>query len=829
MTLPYDPEGSNPLNLKTESKRLSDTPNTRRCIVPTYAPFYRTDFILATPDGVELYEGMHYYFGHYYKALSEALKRPVFGSIVLIDPDLDEVEFKRYRSVGGNHMAQPSHFAKYLVNPELSDPRSTDWSDILQRVIDIEVESPPESIDEAIERDDMARALNDLTTTVKDNLVVKDSNLKQVVDKLIALSDSYTSTLYERHVQDTGQNAHPLTTTEINAANRSDVAPNTVFLYGADKNTVLARMRAFLLQHSDLAELANRSDAILMGVIALAEGVSIVCDDGLRVEQLQNELHITNGKSIFRINIAKGPKNKSTFRLSANGNMFAASSLKSVCYYNGLPILTTEYADQYLNPNLGKADKVYSSNTESVSLYGTGKEDDPLRGEVTVRNANTAQVGRFTVANDFSLGSVATSGYMYTVWQEALLKAEANFSINGVPYSQNTVLGKANINLSNVNNTLAKNKPLNNPFVSALGNKSRVGHKHQVTGLDAIRYANELSSGFIQYAETLVDDATLAAQFNQVYAAYDKLSNTDVSVDGMLPREYLNGYIYLNLTVTESVDDVTGDHTLTISDFDVLSSGIRTTITGGSYVNLEGTVSIVNGELAQTNVGLFVASRYSEVVTVFSPYNYSMTRSWLEHYVDPNAHAGAATQGIYSLLRNYGLVRDWDNPLINPLDSWNRWSHDSVVSEQPAREDELLAWGWDDSTVVSQSASNTFLTVISEPTSAFEYESLITFKDPASRDAVALVMGGWIDTQGVQRTISLVLSSRVTATSLLTGVVEVWLDYFQPTGKLIAVLDASTDNRNTWYNNFIHARVAYADGTFNLSYAIGDIVGDKDK
>ena len=786
MTLPEDLEGNNPLNLKTEFKRLSDLPNKYNCIIPTYGPFFRTDFVVTDDDSNVLYEGMDYYLGHYYKELSESIRRPVFGSIVLINGELNGINFERYRSVGGPHLIPPSDVVRYLTNPEMTDPRSTDWSDVMTRVVDIKVLEPPKTIDESIERDSLSRSLNDLVVKMKQLKDNKKGNLEEFSEDSKSLVDNYRIKLdHDKHIQDTGNYAHELNPANVNAAARVDVAPNAKTLYGQGKEVSISSMRRFFLNAGTLEELVSKTAAKIIGVLELLPDTAINKSNGISISNTEDRVLISNGKNRLVIDVNVGKNGKANFKLVSGFNMFNLNNLEPVCFINGSPVLTTEYAHLYLNPSLGEAERVSVRNTPSVSLFGQGTEQDPIRGEVTVRPATTQEVGRFRVADDFSVGSVATSDYMYKLMRELDNYLPNTATINGKLLKDSPVLTRGDVDLGSVNNTSPEAKALNTAFVTEASKKSTSTHNHAIADITNIRIADNNTVGFIRYGNIAQPRDDRAVYRRDLVGYKSTVDNLNVDVGGTISQRSLSGYIVIGLTVTEETNE-DGDVTTIFSDFLLRTTSGFFEISGKGFTNLFGPVSVVSGELVISPTGDIVATKYGDVLNVFSAYHYGRTRTWIEHWLDPEAHPEIARQGIYSLIKNYPLIRDWVNPDINILVSWLRWSHLKTTSSTPALSDELLSWGWEDNALVVLEDTLSFISVVKDnPDSEYKIDELITSKNTIDGNII-IVIGAWYEDE-VERTLSLVFTNNPNGESSFG--VAIYLDYNRENEVILSVLN----------------------------------------
>lgn len=806
MSLPYDPEGSNPLNLKTEVRRLSELPNPFNCIIPTFAPFFRKDFVLTTADGVELYEGMDYYFALYYEELSNALKRPIFGGIVLNDPTIEIVKFERYRSTGGNHLAHQQDVVNYLRDPEMNPPRSTDWSFVLQRTVDIVVEPAPETMEEALERDIVLKGLRLLTDSVMTLGQNNDTKMNAFLDRMTRLTQDWNATQIEKHLGDTGLNAHPITPEQLNLALKTDTATDAEFLHTANKATVLAETRALQLQYSDLDKLANKANLEILGLLGMVNGVRLSCAGGVAIENEETKLSVSYNQGEFHINVIVPEGGVANLFLSSMSNNFTFNSGKDVCYVNGLPILDRARAPEYIRPDIEGADRLVTRNSPTVTLIGEGTNASPISGDVAIAPATYAERGAFEVIDDGSREHVASSGYMFTLKAKIETLADKDFTINGHRFDKVIVLERADVKLGNVDNVPALEKELNLAFIEALKGYSLKTHKHVLNDIDGIRYANRSTKGLVKYTDQIIDDANLVIYTEQLSLIYSRYLSKLDAFNTTMSRDIRPGYRLENLVITETYDDVNNVMRVVISDFTLVQGNTSTVISGATFANLEGIVTIVNGQLSESNVGLKVCERRENKLLRYGVHAYPLTRQWLEHEIDPVAHEKAIVGGYYSLVENLPLVSQRYDYEAAPMTQWRRMSHDSFFGDQPARPDEMLAWAFSgvESDIVYPEKSVTFVSLLSEMRENYSFRTDVWFDLPDKADPTVgtngiavVILGGWVDTAGKEHTISVVFSDTALGGSD-NNLASVWHNYEQPDGKLISILRQDEDFVNGW-------------------------------
>lgn len=818
MSLPYDPEGKNPLNLKTETKRLSDTPNKAGAVVPTYAPFFKKDLLITTVDDRPLLEGFDYYLAFHYSKGSGATRQSIFGGIILINADIDEVKFSRYRSLGGNHLVSPTTVAKFLVDPELPDPRSTDWQEILTKDVIIEPIDPPGSLEEALEVDPVLSAIRHVTESIEKGTVDSSKQLTDLVVEVEALYNRFYGSGIHTHINSTGHYAHAPTADDLNAAKRDDVAPNVTYLHNRTKDDVVSAIRSICFNDSDLAELASKSEAEILGVLSIATGKKIVVSDSLTFDTTDG-LTINNGTSTFYIEVERGENGRAIFRLVCNGNVVSLSATRSDLLVNGKPILPSSRANEFINPNLGSTASIFVKQGKGVSLYGTGTDGDKLRGNATLEVATSSKIGKFRVEDTNTDETIATSGRLYNAWELLNQLAEEEFTINGKRYFDGFTLDASDFNLSTVNNTEPSRKALNDKFVEALTNKIRTTHRHNMSTIDNIIIGDESTAGMAKYGHGGI------ASYNSIYTAFTNLANMDGLLGGYLPVGLLEGYYFDRLNISERYDVVTGDHFIVIDDFKLIEGNKVMEVAGGEFKNYNGVISVVGGALSTASDGKVVCIRKNNKIYSLPRFHYGMNRGWLEHTLDPSAHKGSVTKGFFTLIDNLAIRHIYNKAEDEFLKGWTRHSHEFYTETQPAKPEDLDKWELEYPHAVTKTATHTFTYLQSPAVSEYETDCLFSF-DPNSTNAkgeVCVVLGGWEgDTES---NLTLVFSNKTILGTKECVFASVWSNYNSPSQFKLADL-VTTEPMGGWENYLIHVRSKLVNGVVSVDFALIDKPSD---
>lgn len=811
MSLAYDPTGKNPENMKRETKRLSDAPNKWRVIVPTYAPFYRSDLVILDDDGNELFEGVDFYLGHYYSELSASLKRPIYGSIILKGDSLDEVSFSRYRAVGGDHMAAPTDVANYIADPESPDPRSTDWAVIRVRKIDISTNPPPANMTEARASDPVTESLWQLKEAMVANQTGSKQQLVDLTTQLTDLTALIVNSAYETHLDDTGQYAHKLSCEVIGAAKKSDTAPDVQYFHELPYETFKDRASQYAMQPIVLSTLLNRLNDEMKGVLRFTGDYQLEVSGGVRFKTRGEELLIDTVKPTLEVEIV-GDSVKSLLFTSGVGN-FTLKSTDGVVFVNNKPIVTTDEVKEYLNPSLGKADRVHYINNEDVSFAGIGTSAAKLSATAKIKLATGKQTGLFYVSDNFLADKAATSDYLFKTLQKINLLADKDFSVNGVQFSENMSFTKDDLGLEKVNNTNAANKPISNKLRKALDTKRDVDHDHNYGNINNPKRGTTKEAGLAQYDASISGATNKLVKRNQLQTQKNALDQNAAIIAEMFDKGYLNGYYFKDIVVTES------NGTVTVSNFKMIEDGVVTNIAGGTFANFSGYLSVVNGLLSNSANGRLVCTKLDGEFYIAPNYAYGLTREWLEHYHDVNAHDDVKGKGIYSLINNFPVIEKWQNPVVNPLDTFSRWSHQYNNTDKPARSDELLYWGWNAVTgaLYNNQESDTFISLVSAEQDTYAFSTLIEGVSTSNGVVAILLAAKTVGVEQKNLTLTIANSAPDGNSNKITSLVQIWEDYFQPTQKLISTVDERTEDIGDWNQYYGYVSVTRDQDQLSVS------------
>ena len=120
LSYPFDPQCRLSSNWIPEETVTAFISAKTRTIVPVHAPFFQNAVI--TKDGIELNEGIDFYFSLEHKVASAATCRGVYGGITLINDAINLPLTVSYHPQGGSFEATYGQIFNYLeTDPDIWD------------------------------------------------------------------------------------------------------------------------------------------------------------------------------------------------------------------------------------------------------------------------------------------------------------------------------------------------------------------------------------------------------------------------------------------------------------------------------------------------------------------------------------------------------------------------------------------------------------------------------------------------------------------------------------------------------------------------------------
>ncbi|ANZ50360.1 putative virion structural protein [Erwinia phage vB_EamM_Phobos] len=552
---PEDLTGESPDNIAEGSLSTLTYPNRFNLVVPFEAPFFRNGLEIKDTDGNLLFEGIDYYLALYYSAGAHAASAQLFGGIMLLTKT--EITYK-LQVLGSSYSVPESDIGKFLVNPAITEPRNTDWSALMRYQIPIEPVDPPKDLDEAIARDSIAAAINNIRLKIEEKAGQLDTDIDAAITALSrSAAKMYDDKLFQHHKT---PHQHKYTPADVGALAVDAAATNAVKAF----SKTLAQLVAIMVENKISQRVVDTLIDDTMGqvfgrfrainndelVYATADGKSALRFSAGKILLTGTEAVVelaadsdNNGRGI-------GVSSRAGYDelfVPSKGSAAGAKDVRPI--YNGAFLITPSTVTVYLYPPLNSNAQPTFTSTPTVRIGGNGSATSPVNMAAQPPSATDTVEGLFRLTDNVEV--IAPN---YALSQKGvndlLLKlnnyVDETFKINGAAFgaTQTINLTKASFGLGNVNNTAPADKPVTQPFRDALTNKALKVHSHVASDLLNVPTASETVSG-LTYLYTILDATTDKAATSKL--GYDLKLKIDAAEDkalNLLPSWVANGTYY---------------------------------------------------------------------------------------------------------------------------------------------------------------------------------------------------------------------------------------------------------------------------------------------
>lgn len=590
-------------NLEPVSGMLNTAtyPNRFNVVIPIEAPFYRTGLVITTPGRPEpLIEGLDYYLGYYYQEAAEAFREAVYGGIILLHATQIEYEIV---PIGREYRIPSSEIAKWLVREDIKDPRNVDWSTLMRFAPTIPAIDPPQSLEEAILRDEVVAALHELTVVLKDQAAQMEGAYDACAQALTRTGKKiYEDGLYQHHLK---PNAHPYTGDNLAGEGVTDVNGTGTYLRGnggwvetysadelaallaggtvpngqllaSDDNCLMVAGRAVdatlafgrtfqqLLDVMSTAGIQQRDIDALMGLtLGDLYGRLSVENNNTLTYKTANDNHLIefNGGNILlrtklRMELAGDRDNNDPgvgVEVGAGLNTLMVHSGPDAVapVYNGVFLITPEQVKLYIHSLILQTANAYFLPSTTLEIVGTGKQVAPVMMTAKPPVASDTVEGLFalsSVPTPAPLPGVVLSQAGVTQVRDDLDKyVDDTFTINGKAFNkttQNLDLTKADFQLGNVQNTAPSEKPVSTALTAALALKALLGHAHTMADLINVPTASGTVAGMMQLYDAVDATADKAVTAKQGYLLDQKIKTSEEKAQVLLPSWAVVGSQY---------------------------------------------------------------------------------------------------------------------------------------------------------------------------------------------------------------------------------------------------------------------------------------------
>jgi len=521
---PYDWKGSATTNQFTEERILESDIPSERVLVLQHRPFFANGLTVRQPTATNpLTLGVDYELAYQLTELDDAVDGKLFCAVNVINPLISGPLVITGQHLGGTyydglleilddlvkHLNNPTSMSFYNVEnrPSLypQTPAATSWADLLNKKY-------------------VASAVHDVDLdagSANDAIKAKLAQLKATMDALAAEVEAFN---YPAHIN--AKNPHGTTAAQIAAHPISLKAADTFLAYGKTFRQLTAEIRALGLQQTDIDKyIATYPSKDIQGTfVQLVQanrplfksrsGASSILftDTGFDLK--------TSGGIALRAGY-KGDTayfewqaGSNVMRIESSGNALGMDKLS----VNGRQLLTTTTLMDYqgTGDDGGGSDpddsKLYvQSQSVELTTAGKGSKADPVTWNLTLPNATASTDGAVTLTDT---ASDVASGQ--AVRPQAVAANDAKLAtflpkatrLNSQPMDgTGRTLGKADIGLSDADNTADVDKAISTYLQTGLDGKSAKSHKHAWADLGILQATTD-DYGTIRIA---VNEAGLAA------------------------------------------------------------------------------------------------------------------------------------------------------------------------------------------------------------------------------------------------------------------------------------------------------------------------------
>lgn len=560
----YDPTGSNPLNIvEDERHQISNYHNKWNCIIPAFAPFYRKDFKLVHADtSRELIEGLDYYLGHYFEEASNTNKMPIYGSIMLLDKALEgAVDFKKYRTLGGKYNIPITEINKFLANPEMENPRNTDWSEAMKYPSPIPPVEDVVDLEDAIAADPVTASVVNLRQRFEELSEAESEKYSDLVVALNTLEMKIIDHDIDNH--STKPHAHRETHSQLQATPLTAKVENAVKAYGKTLAELTAAVNAMGVNQYHLDNRYKKEGGELHGNLYLSEqGSRIYHENGaVFIDEQSGEIQILS-KADINLESANSDIG-SGIAVHAKNNMLSVHSSGSVqehnsVVYNGYYLVHAGNVANYLPEPSFEDMQAFTSDGGGLSWRGNGMSGSPLAVTATYERGTTSQPGPLMLSDNIFDGRMTVAATPKGVREVGDMEdtfADDSITVNNQRLNKDIIITKAMIvGLDRVENTAPTNKPASTAFVNEASNKADKVHTHPTSEVDDIPYASTSVDGLINIINVWGTNADKAAHAELLGRLISEYEDTVEVTSKLMPGRFFDvtqfgGYSYLPLPV----------------------------------------------------------------------------------------------------------------------------------------------------------------------------------------------------------------------------------------------------------------------------------------
>lgn len=257
------------------------------------------------------------------------------------------------------------------------------------------------------------------------------------------------------------------------------------------------------------------------------------------------------------------PTSKGGYAVSLNSgrnslNLFSEGTESTGdAQFKGYYVIHAGNLSKYLPATAYEDSVLYTENSDTVVMAGRGIEGSPLYGTVIYTNASAANSGITKLISSIyntRTDAAASSKAVYDLVQLINEYVPNTRTVNGHKLTKNITLTKADIGLSNVDNTAPSDKPAPTKFKAEVAKKSPADHTHVYSDFTNIPTATSEVYGVSNIDTKISDRDDIAVAPYAFKDQYSKLLKIKAELADKMPSEpfrlmQYGGFDYLPIPV----------------------------------------------------------------------------------------------------------------------------------------------------------------------------------------------------------------------------------------------------------------------------------------
>lgn len=539
----------------------STYPNRFNVVIPPEGPFYRIGLKLTVADESAaggrrtLIEGLDYYLGYYFKELAEAEQDQIYGGFMLLTAT--EVEYE-ILGVARQYRIPQSEIGKYLVRTDLKDPRNVDWSELMAYAPVIQPIDPPANLEEALLRDEVVKALDDIRKKIIKRSTELDAAFSEVTNLIYENGKKvFDEELYQHHLN---PNVHNYTTEDIGALPVLGRAVDATKAFNRTLDELATLMGSAGIEQSDVDQLMGRTLGTVYGRWRATNGKELAFKTaGGHVISIRNDKWLITSPQPLVIK-ADQDNNESglavEFSAGLNTLWVHSGSEQDVLapVYNSVYLVTPDMVNMYLTSVTLLEANAYFSSSDTVKAYGTSKQSNPLTLNANIPTASESVYGLFSITNiatSAALGTAISQKAVTELKDRLDLYVDDDYTINGkgfVKTGENMVLTltKTDFGVDKMDNTSPANKPVTKALTNVLKNKALSNHTHVFGDLDNVPIGSATVDGLLQLWDAIDTTTDKAITSRQGWLFDAEIKKVTDKLNSILPAWTIGGAKYGN-------------------------------------------------------------------------------------------------------------------------------------------------------------------------------------------------------------------------------------------------------------------------------------------